>query len=245
LTIRTLHATADSARAHGHQPIEDGDYALIELQDTGVGIRQEDQAKIFRPFHSTKERGHGTGLGLATCYGIIKQMGGYIFFSSAVGQGTTFRIYLPAYKPTEEELIEHHNRARRTAEPLITDVAGRGRILLVEDIAPLRRSTARNLEDCGFEVVEAENGEEALEVMDAAPGSFDLIISDVSMPLMGGPEMLRAATPLMLGDAKVLFLSGYAPESFSKILEEYPVSYMSKPVGLPELAQRVKMLLAQ
>jgi two-component system cell cycle sensor histidine kinase/response regulator CckA len=245
LIVRTLRASAESARDLGHQPIEDGDYALIEIQDTGVGIRQEDQAKIFRPFHSTKERGHGTGLGLATCYGIIKQMGGYIFFSSTVGQGTTFRIYLPSYVATEEELIERQNRARRAAEPMITDVAGRGRILLVEDIAPLRRSTARNLEDCGFEVVEAENGEEALEVMDAAPGSFDLIISDVSMPLMGGPEMLRAATPQMLGAAKVLFLSGYAPESFSKILEEYPVSYMSKPVGLPELAQRVKELLSQ
>jgi two-component system cell cycle sensor histidine kinase/response regulator CckA len=93
--------------------------------------------------------------------------------------------------------------------------------------------------------MEAENGEEALEVMNDNPGAFDLIISDVSMPLMGGPEMLRAATPHMLGKAKVLFLSGYAPESFSKILEEYPVSYMSKPVGLPELAARVKDLLSQ
>jgi two-component system cell cycle sensor histidine kinase/response regulator CckA len=245
LTIRTLQSTAEEARIFGHQPIEDGAYALIELQDTGVGIRAEDQAKIFRPFHSTKERGHGTGLGLATCYGIIKQMGGYIFFSSTVGQGTTFRIYLPAYVPTGEELAELHTRSQRSAEPTITDVAGHGRILLVEDIAPLRRSTARNLEDCGFEVVEAENGEEALEIMGDAPGSFDLIISDVSMPLMGGPEMLRAATPQMLGGAKVLFLSGYAPESFSKILEEYPVSYMSKPVGLPELARRVKSLLSQ
>ncbi len=245
LTIRTLRTTSEAARGHGHQPIEEGEYALIEVQDTGVGIRQEDQAKIFRPFHSTKERGHGTGLGLATCYGIIKQMGGYIFFSSTVGQGTVFRIYLPSYQPTEDELAEREQRARRAAEPAITDVAGRGRILLVEDIAPLRRSTARNLQDCGFEVLEAENGEEALEIMDAEPGSFDLIISDVSMPLMGGPEMLRTATPKMLGDAKVLFLSGYAPESFSKILEEYPVSYMSKPVGLPELAQRVKELLSQ
>jgi two-component system cell cycle sensor histidine kinase/response regulator CckA len=245
LTIRTLRTCAEEARGQGHQPIEEGDYALIEIQDTGVGIRQEDQAKIFRPFHSTKERGHGTGLGLATCYGIIKQMGGYIFFTSVVGQGSTFRIYLPAYRPTEDELADLEMKARRAAEPVVTDVAGRGKILLVEDIGPLRRSTARNLEDCGFEVMEAENGEEALEVMNDNPGAFDLIISDVSMPLMGGPEMLRAATPHMLGKAKVLFLSGYAPESFSKILEEYPVSYMSKPVGLPELAARVKDLLSQ
>mgnify|MGYP001809559896 FL=1 len=245
LTIRTLRTTSEEARAQGHQPIEEGEYALIEIQDTGVGIRQEDQAKIFRPFHSTKERGHGTGLGLATCYGIIKQMGGYIFFTSVVGQGSTFRIYLPSYRATEEELADIELKARRAAEPMVTDVAGRGKILLVEDIAPLRRSTARNLEDCGFEVMEAENGEEALEVMNDNPGAFDIIISDVSMPLMGGPEMLRAATPHMLGKAKVLFLSGYAPESFSKILEEYPVSYMSKPVGLPELAARVKELLSQ
>jgi two-component system cell cycle sensor histidine kinase/response regulator CckA len=246
LTVRTLCVNAEEARAHGHAPIEDGTYVLIEVEDTGIGIKPEDQAKIFRPFHSTKERGHGTGLGLATCYGIVKQSGGYIFFSSSYGKGTTFRIYLPTYEPSVEEEAELEERSRQALEPpKSTDVAGRGRILLVEDIQPLRRSTARNLEDCGFEVMEAENGEEALEILGENLGAFDIIISDVSMPLMGGPEMLRAATPEMLGAAKVLFLSGYAPESFSKLLEQYPVSYMSKPVGLPELAARVKELLAQ
>jgi two-component system cell cycle sensor histidine kinase/response regulator CckA len=245
LTIRTLRSTAEEARALGHFPIEDGEYALIEVEDTGVGIKPEDQANIFRPFHSTKERGHGTGLGLATCYGIVKQSGGYIFFSSTYGSGTTFRLYFPIYAPSADELSELAERKKSEGVHVTADVAGRGRILLVEDITPLRRSTARNLESCGFEVVEAENGEDALDILREQPGAFDVIVSDVSMPEMGGPEMLRAATPEMIGHAQVLFLSGYAPESFAKIFDEYPVSYLAKPVGLTELAQKVKGLMAQ
>ncbi|MGE0829243.1 MAG: ATP-binding protein [Hyphomonadaceae bacterium] len=244
LTLRTMKSTAEEARALGHTPIEDGDYVLIEIEDTGVGIRPEDQAKIFRPFHSTKEQGKGTGLGLATSYGIIKQSGGYIFFDSVIGKGTTFRIYLPAYEPTQEELDEIARRERARIERPVTDVAGHGRILFVEDQVGVRRSIARNLIDCGYEVVEAEHGEEALEILEKEPGAFDLIITDVSMPIMTGPEMIQAAGADMIGDAKVLFLSGYAPESFGKLLEEIPVSYMSKPVTLPQLAQRVKELLA-
>jgi len=243
LTMRTAHVTAQDVRDLGHTPIEDGDYVLIEMADTGVGIKPEDQAKIFRPFHSTKEPGKGTGLGLATSYGIIKQSGGYIFFDSKPGQGTTFRILMPTYQPSAEELEEIQQRERAALERT-TDVSGRGRILLVEDEMGVRQAIVRNLTECGFEVVEAENGEEALDVLREEPGAFDLILSDVSMPLMTGPEMLQAAGPELLGKAKVLFLSGYAPESFAAVLEAYPVSFLSKPVGATFLAQRVKELLA-
>jgi two-component system cell cycle sensor histidine kinase/response regulator CckA len=243
-TMRTARVTAADARALGHNPIEDGDYLLIEIADTGAGIKAEDQVKIFRPFHSTKENGKGTGLGLATSYGIIKQSEGYIFFDSRPGQGTTFRIFLPAYQPTTHELDEMAQRERETLKRAPSDVSGRGKILLVEDEQRLRHSIKRNLTECGYEVHEAEDGEEGLNALSDNPGGFDLIISDVTMPIMSGPEMLEAAKPDMIGDAKVLFLSGYAPENFAKILERYPVSYMSKPVGLGPLAQKVKELLA-
>jgi two-component system, cell cycle sensor histidine kinase and response regulator CckA len=217
---------------------------LIEVEDTGSGIKPEHAAKIFRPYHSTKEPGKGTGLGLATSYGIIKQSGGYIFFDSKLGRGTTFRIFLPAYTATAEELEEIAARERALVSPPPKDVAGRGKILFVEDQVAVRRSIARNLRECGYEIEEAENGEEALEILTANRDVFDLIISDVSMPIMTGPEMVQAAGAEIIGHAKVLFLSGYAPESFSSMLEEYPVHYMSKPVTMEQLVGRVKEILA-
>jgi two-component system cell cycle sensor histidine kinase/response regulator CckA len=243
-SIRTARTTAEEARALGHTPIEEGEYLLIEVADTGGGIKPEDQAKIFRPFHSTKENGKGTGLGLATSYGIIKQSEGYIFFDSKLGKGTTFRIYLPAYEPTPADLEDMAQKEREALHRIPADVSGRGKILLVEDEERLRKSIARNLSECGYEIDEAEDGDDGLQMLTASPGGYDLIISDVTMPIMSGPEMLQTASAEQIGKAKVLFLSGYAPEEFAQILEKYPVAYMSKPVGLGPLAQRVKELLA-
>ncbi|MBL8548468.1 MAG: response regulator [Hyphomonadaceae bacterium] len=244
LVVRTLNSTAEEARAHGHLQIADGQYVLIEVEDTGSGIKPEDAAKIFRPFHSTKEAGKGTGLGLATSYGIIKQSGGYIFFDSRPGKGTTFRVYLPAYEPSQEEIDDMAKKERERIDRPATDVAGQGRILFVEDQVGVRRAIARNLVECGYEVVEAEHGEEALAILDREPGSFDVIITDYDMPVMNGPEMVEAATVEMIGGAKILFLSGYAPESFGKILEDVTISYLSKPVNLAQLASKVKSLMA-
>ncbi len=244
LVVRTSVIEAAAARAMGHTPMEDGKYVLIEVEDTGGGINPEHAAKIFRPYHSTKEAGKGTGLGLATSYGIIKQSGGYIFFTSKLGVGTTFRIFLPEYIPTQEELDDIAAKERALIAPQSKDVSGRGKILFVEDLVPVRRATVRNLKECGYEVEEAGDGQEALDIMTAKPGAFDIIISDVSMPIMTGPEMLQEADPAMIGNAKVLFLSGYAPESFSDLLENYPVHYMSKPVTMEQLVGRVKELLS-
>jgi two-component system cell cycle sensor histidine kinase/response regulator CckA len=244
LKIRTSVIEATAARAMGHTPMEDGKYVLIEVEDTGGGIKPEHAGKIFRPYHSTKEAGKGTGLGLATSYGIIKQSGGYIFFASKVGVGTTFRIFLPEYTPTQEELDEIAAKERALIAPPPKDVSGRGKILFVEDLVPVRRATVRNLKECGYEVEEAGDGQEALDILTVRPGAFDIIISDVSMPIMTGPEMLQEADAAMIGNAKVLFLSGYAPESFSSMLEQYPVHYMSKPVTMEQLVGRVKELLA-
>jgi two-component system cell cycle sensor histidine kinase/response regulator CckA len=243
LTIRTGRATAQEVRAFGNAPVEDGEYVLIEVADTGGGIKPEDQAKIFRPFFSTKD-GAGTGLGLATSYGIVKQSEGYIFFESKIGKGTTFRIFLPVHVPTAEDLAEMSRREQEAGVRPPIDVSGRGRILLVEDEDRLRKSIARNLTDCGYEVDEAEDGEEGLAKLSREPGAYALVISDVTMPIMTGPEMLKAASKDMIGGAKVLFLSGYAPESFGEVLERTKVSYMAKPVGLQPLAQKVKELIA-
>lgn len=244
LTIRTTRTTGAEARALGHTPIEDGEYLLIEVIDTGCGIKSEDQARIFRPFHSTKEAGKGTGLGLATSYGIVKQHDGYIFFDSRVGVGTTFRVYLRAHEQSVEELAERARVEEDRSVRRVQDVAGRGRILLVEDEFGVRKAIARNLSECGYEVEQAEDGEEGLDKLRATPTPYDLIISDVSMPIMKGPEMLEAAGPEVIGSTPVLFLSGFAPEEFAQILEKYPVSYMAKPVGFADLAKRVKELMA-
>ena len=127
LSVRTMRTTAEEARALGHNPMEDGVYALIEVEDSGSGIKPEHAAKIFRPFHSTKDSGKGTGLGLATSYGIVKQSGGYLFFTSKVGVGTTFRIYLPAYEPTNEDLAEMAAKERAILAPASRDVADAAR----------------------------------------------------------------------------------------------------------------------
>ncbi len=243
LTLRSDLVTAEEARALGHHPIADGRYVLIEVSDTGPGIKPEDQAKIFRSFFSTKEPGKGTGLGLTTSYGIVKQLGGYIFFDSEPGRGATFRIYLPAYDPLPEEIEEMARKDRERIEGRSVDLAARGRILLVEDEDEVRRAVRRTLTEFGCEVEEAEDGEEGLERIRTKPGAYDLIISDVSMPLMTGPEMLRAAGIEALGAAKVLFLSGYAPESLGALLEEYQVSFLPKPVRTAELASKVKEMM--
>jgi two-component system cell cycle sensor histidine kinase/response regulator CckA len=247
LGLRTALVTAADVRPFAQNvPIEDGDYVTIEVSDTGMGIKPEDHHKIFHPFHSTKDPGKGTGLGLATCYGIIKQSGGYIFFDSRPGEGTTFRVYLPAHYPSAEELEEIARREREKLERKPLDLAGRGRILFVEDEDDVRQTTARNLARLGFEIVEACDGVEALEIMEAHPGTFRIVLSDLSMPGMSGAEMLKTATPAMIGEAKILCLSGYAPDHVARMLEQipYPVSVLSKPVDATELAQKVKELLA-
>ena len=246
LGLRTSRVGAADVRKYAmNVPVDDGDYVQIEVSDTGCGIKEEDKLKIFHPFHSTKEPNKGTGLGLATCYGIVKQSGGYIFFDSAPGKGTTFRIFLPAYAPTSDELAEMARVERAQASRRPVDASGRGRrILFVEDDDDVRNATARNLREFGFEIVPAEDGEDALRILREQPGAFDVVISDVSMPVMNGPEMLRAAGTELIGGAKVLLLSGYAPESVSKMIEDIPVSFLSKPVGARVLAERVKELLA-
>jgi two-component system cell cycle sensor histidine kinase/response regulator CckA len=212
--------------------------ALIEVADDGPGIAPDVIANVFEPFFTTKGVGEGTGLGLATVYGIVKQSDGQITVASTPGAGATFRIFLPVHIPAlavEQPLAPARAVAR--------DLSGAGRILFVEDEALVRGIAARLLRARGYEVIEAEDGEEALALAENYAGGIDLMISDVIMPGMDGPSLLRAARPY-LGAAPVMFISGYAEAEFSDLLEgEMGVSFLAKPLDIMTLAERVKQAL--
>ena len=219
--------------------------ALIEVKDNGPGIPPEVMAKIFEPFFTTKPIGEGTGLGLATVYGIVKQADGWIWVESKPGDGAAFRIFLPIYVPPP--VLEGQAPPVRTPlkfKPTAPrDLSGAGRILFVEDEDAVRTVAARLLRARGYEVIEAGDGEEALELAERHAGEIDLLISDVVMPGLDGPALLKKARPF-LGDAKVMFISGYAEAEFSDLLEgESDITFVAKPIDIKVLAERVKQQL--
>jgi two-component system cell cycle sensor histidine kinase/response regulator CckA len=216
-----------------------GEWALIEVSDDGPGIPAEVIDNIFDPFFTTKAVGEGTGLGLATVYGIVQQSEGAVVAVSPPGQGAAFRIFLPAHMPRMTVEPPPSPPPRRGAR----DLSGAGRLLFVEDEDRVRDIAARLLRGRGYEVIEARDGEEALELAKANAGRIDLMISDVSMPGMDGPQLLKAARPY-LGAAPVIFISGYAQSEFSDLLEgESGVSFLPKPLQLRSLAENVKQRL--
>jgi two-component system cell cycle sensor histidine kinase/response regulator CckA len=221
------------------------DYVLIEVSDTGSGMPAEVVEKIYEPFFSTKEVGKGTGLGLSTVYGIIKQTGGFVYVDSTPGEGTAFRIYLPrhfveveAAASAAEGAVIAPKEPEKDKRP--ADLTGNGVILLVEDEDSLRSLNARGLRSRGYTVVEAENGLEALEKLEEQGGQIDLVVSDVVMPEMDGPTMLkemRAKNP----DIKIIFVSGYAEDAFEKSMpENQQFAFLPKPFTLTQLVGRVK-----
>jgi len=238
LTIRTSRSTGREAQAKGFKYVEDGDYLLIEVEDTGGGIPKELQERIFQPFFTTKEKGNGTGLGLATVFGIIKQSGGYIEPVSSPGKGTNFHVYLPALAASEIPQATDLVAATQEA-PRPVDLSGRGRILVIEDEAGVRKLAVSVLRSRGYEVEEAEDGEEALDIINAKPGGFDLVISDVVMPGMNGPTLIKQARE-KLGHARVIFISGYAEQELAKQLDDRAVSFLPKPFSVRQLSELVK-----
>ena len=214
------------------------DIVRISVADNGTGMTDAVKAKIFEPFFTTKDQGKGTGLGLATVYGVIQQSGGHLAVDSVLGKGTTFHIYLPAAAPADEAAAEPKPAAPVERKP--ADLAGQGNILFVEDEASVRVIAAKSLRKRGYNVTEAEDGEEALEILEDADAPFDLLLSDVVMPGLDGPGLLRAGRQ-HLGDARIVFISGYAAEKFSDLLAEEPdVTFLPKPFTLAELAEKVK-----
>jgi two-component system cell cycle sensor histidine kinase/response regulator CckA len=239
VTIRTARLTADEAHALGWINVPTDAVALIEVSDTGPGVPPELLDKIFEPFFTTKAVNEGTGMGLATVYGIVEQAGGHINVSNVEGGGAAFRIFLP--EAAESELAEIAPVEVKAKAP--RDLSGAGRILFVEDEAAVRGIAARLLRQRGYEVIEAEDGEQALELAEQHAGTIDMMISDVIMPGLDGPALLKKARPF-LGDAPVLFISGYAESDFSDLLQdEVGVSFLPKPLDIKTLAERVKQEL--
>ena len=235
--IRTwnLHLDADITRDRA--VVFKGDYVVIEVKDSGTGIPQDKLNKIFEPFYTTKQVGEGTGLGLSTAYGIIKQTGGFIFVESPPGQGAVFTLYLPAYDKSDLPAAPEPEVRR------VRDLTGRGMVLLVEDEDAVRSFAARALQLRGYTVIEAASGEEALEILQDESLHVDMLLSDVIMPGLDGPAWVREARKAR-PDAKVLFVSGYAEDVFGGADGGIPdAAFLPKPFTLPELTQKVKDLI--
>ncbi|MEX1034404.1 MAG: PAS domain S-box protein [Sneathiella sp.] len=243
LSFETENVTVLPQQKEFNELIPPGDYSMVRVADTGTGIPKDVIGKIFDPFFTTKKVGEGTGLGLSTVYGIIKQTGGFIFAeNNEDGKGTTFSIFLPRYV----EAAKTADSGDAPQQPVHRDLTGKGTILLVEDEDPVRLFAARALENKGYIVLQADCGEMALEVAHDHDGEIDLLITDVVMPIMDGPTLVKK----ILGekpDLKVIFISGYAEDAFRKDLDfdVSKIDFLPKPFSLKEIATKVKEVLVR
>lgn len=236
LTIRTRHVPASEIEAAAIPGLAAQDHILIEVADTGPGVPAEIAAKIFDPFFTTKEEGKGTGLGLSTVHGIIGQMGGAITIENAIEGGAVFKVYLPAHLGGLDDEEEDAPPAPSPSR----DFTGTGRILVVEDEDPVRAFVVATLERSGYEVTAAEDGVEALDILQE-DRSFDLIVSDVMMPEVDGPTLIERARRELGVGASVIFMSGYAEASVREQMDRIGgVRYIQKPFPMAELGARVK-----
>jgi two-component system cell cycle sensor histidine kinase/response regulator CckA len=239
VTIRTSNEVVTTPATLGTAIMPAGEYVCIEVSDTGIGIAKEHLGKIFDPFFTTKPIGQGTGLGLATVYGIVKQSGGFITVDSELGKGTAFRIFLPRHRI--DESAPAPGEIERAGP---RDVTGQDTILLVEDEEAVRSFAARALKLRGYSVLEAAGGEEALAMVQNAKAPIHLLITDVVMPNMDGPTLVRAVKRIR-PEMAVIFMSGYAEEAFRRNDEKAEdLHFLPKPFGLKQLAAKVKEVLA-
>ena len=234
--LETANVDLDERYEEGHPDMKPGSYVMLAVSDTGIGMTEEVKRRIFEPFFTTKPRGMGTGLGLATVYGIVKQSGGWIWVYSEPGKGTTFKTYLPRVG-----LVESVESGKQTA----TSFAGSATILLVEDQAEVRKLAATVLRTHGYAVFEAANAEEALALCGQVPGPIHLLLTDVVMPGLSGPELLENVKRLY-PDIKVLFMSGYTEHmSLQNGIFAEDVGYIDKPFTAGSLATKVREALGK
>ncbi|PYS29273.1 MAG: hybrid sensor histidine kinase/response regulator, partial [Acidobacteria bacterium] len=212
--------------------LESGRYVMFSVQDTGRGMDQETLSHIFEPFFTTKDKSKGTGLGLSTVYGIVTQSGGYISATSQPGQGTTFRVYLPGFEASAEPLETSQMEAPHGSET----------ILVAEDADLIRQLTREILEVRGYNVIEASDGEEALQICKSYVGTIHLTLSDVIMPGMNGRELAEQAVRLR-PDMKVLLMSGYADEITRSGYIHPGFHFIEKPFTSNSLALKVREVL--
>jgi two-component system, cell cycle sensor histidine kinase and response regulator CckA len=236
LTIETANVSLDENYARLHAAVQPGKYVMMAVSDTGVGMDAETQARVFEPFFTTKELGKGTGLGLATVYGVVKQNGGWIWVYSEPERGTTFKIFLPQIA----ELVKSTAPSKVVCRP----PRGSETILLVEDQDGIRELASEFLRGSGYTILEARDGSEALQVAEQHHGEIDLLVTDVMMPRMGGPELaVRLAN--IRPHLKVVYMSGYAEyaKDNHKVADSEKV-ILQKPFTLDTLARKVHEVLA-
>ena len=237
LSIETANVTLGPGYGPMHANATPGSYVLLAVSDTGMGMDKDTQAHIFEPFFTTKPVGQGTGLGLSTVYGIVKQSGGYVWVYSEIGRGTTFKIYLPAVPPAETEIEPER-------EAILAQTSAPERILLVEDEPNVRRIARRILERNGYTVLEAANGTEALRVLERRREPIALVLTDLVMPEMGGRELaarLRTVSPT----SRVLFMSGYTEDAvLRQSVMEPGAIFLDKPFTFDSLLRKVREALA-
>jgi len=235
LTIETQAVTYTEELADQPFPVSAGSYVKLLVTDTGIGMDEETAARIFEPFFTTKESGRGTGLGLSTVYGIIKQSGGYILVHSEVGRGTSFAVYLPQ--------VDAGSEAYRRSTTIEDQLQGNETILLVEDEATVRRTVSKILETYGYRLLEAPNGVAALSICAQYEEPIHLLLTDVVMPEMSGRELadrLASQRPEM----KVLYMSGYTDDVIVHhgVLDE-GTAFIHKPFAADALAGKIREVL--
>ncbi len=234
LTIETANVKLDETAAHRIPNGSPGSYVLLTVSDTGTGMDSKTLSQVFEPFFTTKKKGKGTGLGLATVYGVVKQSGGSIDVDSALDRGTTFRVYLPRVGDSVET-TERKSAARKLPR-------GSETVLVVEDEPGVRRLAVEFLELHGYQVIDAETGVEALEKVGEYAGKMDLILTDVVMPGMSGPEMVERLVRLR-PKVKVVYMSGYAEEVLNREGSPAVTHLLQKPFSVEELTCKVREVL--
>ena len=236
LTIETANVTLDENFTRTHTPLTAGDYVMLAISDTGVGMDNETQSRIFEPFFTTKGA-KGTGLGLSMVYGIVKQSGGFIFVDSQPQRGTAFRAYFPRVDGREDAAAAQDSLGLPRAD------RGQETILLVEDETNLRRLARQYLETQGYKILEAEDGAAALQIVAGHQGAIDLLLTDVIMPGMNGRE-LAAHVSKLLPDVRVLYMSGYTENAVGQDgTLDAGINLLQKPFSLPALKDRVLEVL--
>jgi two-component system, cell cycle sensor histidine kinase and response regulator CckA len=236
LTLETSNAELDQDDVNQFRYVVPGSYVLLKVSDTGCGMDAELQSHIFEPFFTTKEPGKGTGLGLATVYGIVKQSGGYIWVDSEVGRGTTFKIYLPRVDEPRDVTLPEHRASKYARSPQT--------VLLVEDEQSLRKLIRSTLVELGHFVLEARDAFEALEIAGKTPGAIDLLLTDVVMPGMSGRALATKLTALRPG-TRVLYMSGYTDGAVATHgVLECGITFLRKPFTRTELTERVDEVLS-
>jgi two-component system, cell cycle sensor histidine kinase and response regulator CckA len=239
LIIETANVVLDKAYVRSHSVVPPGDYVLLAVSDTGEGMEEKVRGRIFEPFFTTKEFGTGSGLGLAVVYGIVKQSGGFIWVYSEPGHGTTFKVYLPRLRQPAEKALADPSALRPPS------LNGDETILLVEDEAVVRRLTTELLEVRGYRVLAAADGAEALEVAAGHDGEIHLLLADLVMPELAGPDVAAALRHCRPG-VKVLFMSGYSDEAAAGQTDHQPgTAFLSKPFSSAALLGQVRELLGR